>query len=206
MHTNRFFLFASFAIVRSFFSLFVQYDYHINQCNTSLLNKHRIIYKVMRASLMQQDGHDTDRTQHHSRRQHRPHTHSHAPRQTRPQPERLWIMCTAGHRQPAPARPGIQSLRTGWMRTGQHHSRTVAHETETQKDNRVGVIRPSHTTQRAVQHWAVRTNDFMNLSATVSKYSSMVRRPFFFRCIFLIYLFRNVTAQRTHPCRAHAYE
>lgn len=66
MHTNRLFLFASFAIVRSFFRLFAQYDYHINQCNTSLLNKHRIIYKIMRASLMQQDGHDTDRTQRHS--------------------------------------------------------------------------------------------------------------------------------------------
>lgn len=66
MHTNRLFLFASFAIVRSFFRLFVQYDYHINQCNTSLLNKRRIIYKIMRASLMQQDGHDTDRTQRHS--------------------------------------------------------------------------------------------------------------------------------------------
>ena len=66
MHTNRLFLFASFVIVRSFFRLFAQYDYHINQCNTSLLNKHRIIYKIMRASLMQQDGHDTDRTQRHS--------------------------------------------------------------------------------------------------------------------------------------------
>ena len=66
MHTNRLFLFASFAIVRSFFRLFAQYDYHINQCNTSLLNKHRIIYKIMRASLMQQDGHDTDRTRRHS--------------------------------------------------------------------------------------------------------------------------------------------
>lgn len=138
MHINRLFLFASFAIVRSFFRLFVQYDYHINQCNTSLLNKHRIIYKIMRASLMQQDGHDTDRTQRHSTiaTATTVQTHSHAPQQTRPQPERLCIMCTAGHRQPDPARPGIQSLRTGWMRTGQHHSRTVAHGTETQKDKR----------------------------------------------------------------------
>ena len=77
MHINRLFLFASFAIVRSFFRLFVQYDYHINQCNTSLLNKHRIIYKIMRASLMQQDGRDTDRTQHHSTR----HTATHHSRQ-----------------------------------------------------------------------------------------------------------------------------
>lgn len=72
MHINRLFLFASFVIIHSFFRLFVQYDYHINQCNTSPLNKHRIIYKIMRASLIQQDGQDTDRTQHHSHRQHRP--------------------------------------------------------------------------------------------------------------------------------------
>ena len=140
MHTNRLFLFASFAIVRSFFRLFAQYDYHINQCNTSLLNKHRIIYKIMRASLMQR--HSTTATD------------------------------------------------------GTDHTRIAMHHSH----------RPSHTTQRALRYWAVHTYVFMNLSATVSKYSSMVRRPFFFRCIFLIYLFRNVTAQRTHPCRAHAYE
>lgn len=65
------FLFASFAIVRSFFRLFVQYDYHINQCNTSLLNKHRIIYKIVRASILLHEGQDAA-AQHHSHRQHRP--------------------------------------------------------------------------------------------------------------------------------------
>ena len=134
------FLFASFAIVHSFFRLFVQYDYHINQCNTSLLNKHRIIYKIMRASLMQR--HSTTATD------------------------------------------------------GTDHTRIAMHHSH----------RPSHTTQRALRYWAVHTYVFMNLTDTISKYSSMDRRPFYFRCSFLIYLFRSVTAQRTYPCRAHTYE
>ena len=56
------------------------------------------------------------------------------------------------------------------------------------------------------RYWAVHTCVFMNLTDIISKYSSMDRRPFFFRCSFLIYLFRSVTAQRTYPCRAHTYE